>query len=222
MADAQDPGPGRSHSRPGRLTRPELRAPAGPRRGCPTGRWYGACGGGAGGGAVGCVRCTRGGGGWSRPGGCGRRSTAAAPSSSAPPSRPCRPPNSRTARTRSAVLRGLDRRRSVVEPRVPRACPVFVADPDRVHHDDPPSRAGVVAVSVSLRHQRSSVTVHRPRLASRRRATGRTRSPFHTTATSVRQSKTGHMISENVPRGGVQRPCRGATLAVWLEQTFAG
>jgi hypothetical protein len=44
-----------------------------------------------------------------RPAGAGRRSRAAAPSSSAPPCRPSRPPNLRTARTRSAVSRELSR-----------------------------------------------------------------------------------------------------------------
>jgi hypothetical protein len=151
--------------------------------GCSTARWRGPWDASGGGGGVGCVPCPRGRAGWRRPAGTDRRWTAAAPSSSAPPSRPCRPPNPRTARTRSTVLRDRGHRRAVLEPRVPRAYPVFVADPDRVHHDDPPSRAGVVAVSVSLRHQRSSVTTHRPRLASRRRATGRTSSPLRTTAT---------------------------------------
>jgi hypothetical protein len=149
---------------------------------CATARWRGAWGASGCGGGVDCVPCPRGRAGWRRPAGTGRRWTAAAASSSAPPSRPCRPPNPRTARTRSTVLRDRDHRRAVLEPRVPRTYPVFVADPDRVHHDDPPSRAGVVAVSVSLRHQRSSVTTHRPRLASSRRATGRTSSPFRTTA----------------------------------------
>jgi hypothetical protein len=148
-----------------------------------TGKWCGAwVGWAAGGGGVGGVRGAPGRGGWRRPAGTGPRSTAAAPSSSAPPSRPSRPPNPRTARTCSTVLQ--DRGRRVVsQPRAPSAYPVFVADPDRVHHDDPPSHAGVVAVSVSLRHQRSSVTTHRPPAASSRSATGRTRSPFQTTAT---------------------------------------
>src|SRR5829696_8314320 len=65
----------------------------------------------------------------------------------------------------------------------PRAYPFFDADLDQVHHDDPPSRPGVVVVSVSLRHQRNSVTLQRPPLASSRSATGRTRSPLCTTAT---------------------------------------
>jgi hypothetical protein len=148
----------------------------------PTGRWCGAWLGGADGGGAGGVRCAPGRGGWRRPAGTGRRSRAAAPSSSAPPSRPSRPPNPRTARTRSTVLRDQDHRRAVLDRRVPRAYPVFVADPDRVHHDDPPSHTGAVAVSVSLRHQRSSATTQRPAPASRRSATGRTRSPLQTTA----------------------------------------
>jgi hypothetical protein len=90
--------------------------------------------------------------------------------------------------------------------------PVFVAVLDEVHHDDPPSRPGVVAVSVSLRHQRSLVTLQRPPLASRRSATGRTRSPFCTTATGVGQSKTGGLSSGNPPQGGVQQAWRRATL----------
>ena len=120
--------------------------------------------------------------GCSRPAGTGRRSTAAGPSSSAPPSRPSRPPNPRAARTRSAVSRELSRP-STPGPWFLRTCLFFVADPDRVHHDDPPSRPGVMAVSVSLRHQRSSVTVQRPPHASSRSATGRTSSPLRTTAT---------------------------------------
>jgi len=83
--------------------------------------------------------------------------------------------------TEAAVPRDRDRT-VILGPRSPGAYPVFVADLDRVHHDDPPSRPGDAAVSVSLRHQRSSVTLQRPPLASRRSATGRTRSPFCTTA----------------------------------------
>jgi hypothetical protein len=104
------------------------------------------------------------------------------PSSSAPPSRPSRPPNPRAARTRSAVSRELSRP-STPGPWFLRTCLYFVADPDRVHHDGPPSRPGVLAVSVSLRHQRSSVTVQRPPQASSRSATGRTNTPLRTTAT---------------------------------------
>jgi hypothetical protein len=65
----------------------------------------------------------------------------------------------------------------------------YAADPVRVHHRGPPSRLGVLAVSVSLRHQRNSVTVQRPPPASRRSATGRTRSPLRTTATRVPRGK---------------------------------
>jgi hypothetical protein len=147
------------------------------RRG-PTGRWCGAWIGGAAGGGPGGVRCAPDRGGGRRPAGTGRRSRAATPSSSAPPSRPSRPPNPRTARTRSSLLRGPRSPSCGLRPTVPESYPVLVADPDRVHHEDPPSRAGVVAVSVSLRHQRSSVTTQRPAPASRRSATGRTRSPF--------------------------------------------
>jgi hypothetical protein len=81
----------------------------------------------------------------------------------------------------------------------------LVADPDRVHHDDPPSRAGVVAVSVSLRHQRSSVTTHRPRLASSRRATGRTSLALPHHRDGVRQTKTGDLTRENGHGEGCRR-----------------
>ena len=64
-----------------------------------------------------CVRCAPGRGGWPRPAGTGRRSTAAAPSSGAPPSRPSRPPNPRTARTRPTVPQDRGRRRAVCQPR---------------------------------------------------------------------------------------------------------
>jgi hypothetical protein len=160
------------------------------------GRWRGAWSGLAAGGGlavrsgVGPARTAPGRAGCSTPAGTGRRSTAAGPSSSAPPSRPSRPPNPRAARTRSAVSRELSRP-STPGPWFLRTCLFFVTDPGRVHHEGPPSRPGVLAVSVSLRHQRSSVTIHRPPHASSRSATGRTSTPLRTTATvsaSLRQA----------------------------------
>ena len=100
--------------------------------------------------------------------------------------------------------------------------PIFVTDPDRVHHDDPPSRPGVVAVSVSLRHQRSSVTTQRPPPGVETQG----HRPDHLALTNHRdgvgQAKTGNLSRGNVLRGGVQRAWEGATLLVRLELMFVG
>ena len=102
----------------------------------------------------------------------------------------------------------------------PESHPVFVADPDAVQLDDPPSRAGVVAVSVSLRHQRSSVTTHRPAPASRRSATGRTRSPFQTTATVSARPRKVTWPAEMAYKEGLPW-AQGAITLGRVELTFA-
>jgi hypothetical protein len=112
---------------------------------------------------------------WPRPAGTGQWPMDAVPPSSAPPTRPSRTPEPAKTRTPTRAPRELIQ--------------TYDAGPDRVHHDEQPSRPGVVPVSVSLRHQRSSVTFHRPPAASRRMATGRTRSPFCTTATGCRPAQ---------------------------------
>jgi hypothetical protein len=151
-------------------------------------------------------------GGWARPAGAGRRSRAAAPASSAPPSRPSRPPNLHTARTRSAVSREL-RRPATPVPRSPGTHPYFVGNPDRVHLAHRPSHPDVAAVSVSLRHHRNSVTLHRPPPASRRSATGRTMSPFSTTV-RYRPGQDRRPDLQGQVTGRVQEAWRRGTLPV--------
>ena len=189
------------------------------RRG-PTGRWCGAWIGGAAEGGAGGVRCAPGRGGWRRPPGTGRRSRAAAPSSSAPPSRPSRPPNPRTARTRSSVLRDRDHRRAVLDD----GSRELIRSSLRIPIGFIMTIRRLVRVSWPCR-SRYATSGARSRPSGRRRRPGGAPpagpGPPSRPPPRVRQDETGDLTSRFRSQGGAEDMERGYT-TVRLEQTFVG